>query len=1592
MSELLAKHAGVGVVEARGGFTIDPEKAREKLRHYQLAEPQRYVLLLVEAAFSSGAERLEFEIDSDDLHLRFGGEHFAYEQLENIYGSLFQGSSTELDESDLVQLRGLQQLAYALNSAMALNPRFARVVSVGEDGSGTALELRPDAPDDVERVEGLPPGNAIHVKERFRPGMIIEFFRGVRGQLSEVALLREHCRWSRREVVVNGELISGPIEFDECCWARAEVVDGEQPVGAVGLWPDAGEREVDAWPRAQVQLCSNGVLVEEIELEGVILGLRAVVDSPSFGKDVSQTKLLRDANYERVVDAVKAAGDELVAQLADALIDGRAPAWAEQLLLAWLERRPRMNRRRLGRELERDERFARVAAASLWPVVGGASPLTTRELIEARGALRHTEADFEFAPVDVPFVLHVASVAHADTLEHLFDDRLQDYTATLERELERQRARLEFMNRRQLPELDGNYYLARAPIRAELGDQGEIRGELGLTRSGGSSWARLVHEGCLLRELALDAPLPGVELVVQAPLQPNHDYDDASPNEALALALVASLAALVGAVEELAQSSLVAGAGPATAARLREYVAEVCAGETEFVNRLLHQFGFSHKQARRELRELRRGKHGALASAVSPVWTVHARARGEAVELEPTALERALLYPYRGGGSEGGGQGGLRSLLQLAERRAEGERFAWLERGTSDLPALEREVLLLTKSDRVALRELLGSDALEPYAERVAWLRRREAFLAAAPVEPDFALQVVLSVPFGPSEGERGLRGALGLREFPFTAAKDGRTPVAVHYLGRPLRECSIELPLPGLVAWVDGDEDSLELSSMFDGLRDPSAQLRPPLLDALDELLSGLLARARQQTGGVRLQRFEWWFLAMVPALVLRVGGLERAYVQMRRELELDAVIEELAAMFELLERYPGRDISRALGRLRGRNQPVRANMLANSLRRPTRKLSADERALAGLRRRLLPLCRELLALPLFRAWPLPGRTISLDTLALQVAADAPVSWVPEDFRLESRLELDFTVLSFDPIEQRLVENLLGDSSLELVSDWLIGRARFERRRTISEIRVPHGATLVSMALELPGVRGELGIAMLPPDEATRTKVRVFLDARQVSELSLPAAPLAMIGALEFDELELDPSHQELSDEARRGVRLLVEQQADALIEQLVDSFSEFSGELRTLAAAIVRELLFDWPPGNGRYAARAAKKRQLFKRVAALPVFSGARKPWSAEELADASARGRLATLDYRRPSAALPEGPVVILDHPQVKSILRTLYGDLRPLEPELERAREIAAAKAKAKPWSAEPPDAALVSLELVGEGLSGKLWLPAARGRLAFGDDGLVIETRPSSRLVPVDGAVSGPRLRVAKDWSRIILTRSQENLLERRACELWGDLIEQFTQVRREGVPNAGAKRERLEAMREQLELLFLRLHEHLGAGRKSKRKRKKRKRKGGNRYERLYDRAWKLPLLQLQSGRFISAETAERERPVELAPLKLWTGPSAEELAHQRAVERREAERARERERERQQKREAKRKREEAEAREREAKRRRKQAKEAKERARREAAEREAARAKAQQAEVESKSGSKSTSNSRSKSRSKSQSNLQPYALKPLT
>jgi len=109
-----------GELHSAGEFTLDQQKAQEKLRRYQLADPRTYVLSLVQAAVKKGATRIVFAIDANDMRMTFDGRPFARDALAHVYDAIFARG----DDPDLGARR---ELAIGLNGAMALNPKLIRV-------------------------------------------------------------------------------------------------------------------------------------------------------------------------------------------------------------------------------------------------------------------------------------------------------------------------------------------------------------------------------------------------------------------------------------------------------------------------------------------------------------------------------------------------------------------------------------------------------------------------------------------------------------------------------------------------------------------------------------------------------------------------------------------------------------------------------------------------------------------------------------------------------------------------------------------------------------------------------------------------------------------------------------------------------------------------------------------------------------------------------------------------------------------------------------------------------------------------------------------------------------------------------------------------------------------------------------------------------------------------------------------------------------------------------------------------------------------------------------------------------------------------
>ncbi|HWB78130.1 MAG TPA: hypothetical protein VG755_24365, partial [Nannocystaceae bacterium] len=127
---------------ASGTFTLDRERAREKMRQFQLADPHRWIVLLVRAALLRGATRVRVSIDASAVIVELDGPPLSRSDFEELYASMFASSRAP-------EIQARRDLALAFNAAMALDPEVLRVES-GTGSAAVTFEMRPNAEDLIE--------------------------------------------------------------------------------------------------------------------------------------------------------------------------------------------------------------------------------------------------------------------------------------------------------------------------------------------------------------------------------------------------------------------------------------------------------------------------------------------------------------------------------------------------------------------------------------------------------------------------------------------------------------------------------------------------------------------------------------------------------------------------------------------------------------------------------------------------------------------------------------------------------------------------------------------------------------------------------------------------------------------------------------------------------------------------------------------------------------------------------------------------------------------------------------------------------------------------------------------------------------------------------------------------------------------------------------------------------------------------------------------------------------------------------------------------------------------------------------------------
>ena len=272
----------------RGSFRLDWERALDKIKDFQLADPHAYVLELVQAAVAGDATAIEVSTDADDVVLSFDGQPYSEHDLQHLFDNLFaQGP----------QATRLRQMALGINAALALKPRFITVDS-GDGQRGHRLLLT-----DLQQISITPlgpelalAGTRVHVRDRASWKVLS---RAMRRESAEGALLAQRCPQLPVPLLLNGHDLRRPLagqalarhEFD-----RAGVSGALQLLDPRGVQPEL-------W------LCLNGVRVEPLDhraLGKLGVTINGWIDDPALRRNASHSGVHRDEHYRAALRRLRA--------------------------------------------------------------------------------------------------------------------------------------------------------------------------------------------------------------------------------------------------------------------------------------------------------------------------------------------------------------------------------------------------------------------------------------------------------------------------------------------------------------------------------------------------------------------------------------------------------------------------------------------------------------------------------------------------------------------------------------------------------------------------------------------------------------------------------------------------------------------------------------------------------------------------------------------------------------------------------------------------------------------------------------------------------------------------------------------------------------------------------------------------------------------------------------------------------------------------------------------------------------------------------------------------------------------------------------
>ncbi|MBX7081084.1 MAG: hypothetical protein K1X88_17925 [Nannocystaceae bacterium] len=1317
LERMIAQLRGEGTATAAGGFTLDAEKAREKLRQFQLADPHRYVLLLIQALAQRGATQVAAQIDTSSVTLASDADPFTAEELQELYALLF---------ADVAPRPGLRELALSLNAAMALNPRNLVLEAGGKDGEpGVRLEQRNDRPDAITRDAAIAPGVRVTVRERFRPGLILRFFSLGSEVVREQLLLSTRCGLADIAITINGDAVPRWTFPPGVAWAQAVVLDG-RTVGRLCLEPGGNSGRVEI-VRHHVWLTTH------VHASDELAGVHAWVDASHLRTDASMADVVQDEAYALLLQAVGAARDRALGEMARALAGSAEPLPAPLRRLLCL---------RVGAHLRaggaRDvDPAAACLALPLWPCLDGthrASAAIADTTGKAPFARAEGLADLlggSAAPQSVLARYGAVPLLDATALEHfrmLFGDATGERTALVRRGVTAERNRAAALSRPHPPQLPQGDYGVRVAITGEA-----ITGELGwcLGLHGGNSWIRILHEGCMLVQIPVDLPGLAIHAVIAANFRPTDLFDEVARDAVFETAMHAMLVAFADAGRQMAQQWLAHGEEAVELEALFECVRTMNC--VPLLRKLLRGLGISDVRA-----------NVLLAHRGTP-WALRPE-----IDLRPDSEHPLTALPMFEDGA--GAPLDLRAIVASAREHG---TIRVIAKGRPKLSSTPVPVVRAGERRLELLEALFGGRALQRVGREFEQWLARDRLLGTAAAKTRIDAVCAL----GPFTFEaEGIRGEIGVLQ-----ARTGlaRADVSVQVLGRELVRERPPCGIGDVVAVFDLGESHVAPS--WDRV---TPQGRVAVYRALAQGVE--LLCERMAAAGAELTP------ALAPVVLDALAAAFphpeylQAWIAMGRDVDERARRFRYRELLRLHDEFLPGQVDTALTRALAASVLPLADALAIEGKRSR---ASEPRSLQAIA------CAEhaaaLLTLPVIPATD--GTMLALDGAVAAIAADGTWPYV-----VDEPLAGDTGRIAM--LSSAALGSLRGwlGSRLRNAGPELVRAARrreFEARPQLEELEPPE-PTLVTVEVETEGLRGVVGVPRRVPGSGPGSVLACT--RRRVVATADPVAGTPWVGAIDSDDLGLERDFQTLDIEDLRRLRVACDDSRATAAHRLVQDWSpeDPDAALRRvwaqhlLASVVVRGRLDDGALASARLTA-----------VAAAPLFADADgHPRSLVELrARVPERGGLPVVR----TAGLRTDDWLVHARDDVEAaVLAALFEQIEDAEP-VARKREALEQAMRSAPPLPPPPADAVATLAIDSRELVGTLWISPRTddgAAIVLGRNGHSLSSWHGSTLFPVEGALEGDGVGIANDYSGCELTRTRAEYVKTRAALLYGQLVGELEQ------------------------------------------------------------------------------------------------------------------------------------------------------------------------------------------------------------------